>query len=295
MPTPTTCKEQSCNQEIRRGHHLCREHWEKNEEGVIDECPQCGLYKDADYPLCIECNKKARGNNKSTTKATTDTQEPRRYDPARAKTFDERTALLEDDPKAKDKRLLFHSQEEKCTYCGNVYPFNELQIEHIIPKAKGGPDDIRNAQLACGVCNRAKGTMTDIEFRKQHARWLPQDERIPADSPIDPQVLRAGAKGEISSKPVEREVRSKAEERPATLLGSMVKGIKDHFLTKAYCVRCARSMELNGEEPLCDGCYRMWSRYKNPDHKEKYCHGCGKETDTTYAKPFCRPCYKEYS
>ena len=61
---------------------------------------------------------------------------------------------------------------------------------------------------------------------------------------------------------------------------------------KAYCVRCAQSIDFDHEKPLCDGCYRMWSRYKDPDYKENYCHGCGNERNTTYAKPFCRPCYK---
>lgn len=288
MPTPNICKEQSCNQEIRRGHHLCREHWEESEEGVIDECPQCGLYKDWNYPLCIECNKKAKAMHKSTTKPTADTQEPRRYDPARARTFEERKALLEDDPKAKDKRQLFDQQQAKCVYCGNVYPYNQLQMEHMIPKASGGQDNIRNLQLACGVCNRAKGTSTDIEFRREHARYLPQQERHPADPPIDPRLLSAPAARGSRSRGDRKE-----QEGPATLLGSIVQGIKDHFLTKGYCVRCARSVELNVEEPLCDGCYMKWSRYKNPDYEEKYCHGCGRETDTTYAKPFCRPCYKK--
>ena len=287
MPTTNICKEQSCSQEIRRGHHLCREHWEESEEGAIDECPRCGLYKDSEYPLCMGCEKKARAAKRVTREPTTATLEVRRYDAGKAKTFDEREALLEDDPKAEDKRLLFHKQEQKCIYCGNVYPYDQLQIEHMIPKTRGGQDNIRNAQLACGVCNRAKATMTDIEFRRTHDRYLPQKERTPADPPIDPQLLRS---------PAERGGRSmaKREEGPATLLGSIVRGIKDRFLAKGYCVRCARSVELDGEEPLCDGCYRMWSRYKNPDFEEKYCHGCGDETSTTYAKPFCRPCYKEH-
>ena len=36
---------------------------------------------------------------------------------------------------------------------------------------------------------------------------------------------------------------------------------------KAYCVRCAQSIDFDDEKPLCDGCYRMWSRYKDPTTK----------------------------
>ena len=103
------------------------------------------------------------------------------------------TRPFEDDQKAKDKRQLFHDQQRKCVYCGNEYRYDELEIEHIIPKALGGPDNIRNCHLACKACNQSKGTMTDIEFRKKHANLLPQKERTPADPPIKPELLKAPA------------------------------------------------------------------------------------------------------
>ena len=100
---------------------------------------------------------------------------------------------FEDDQKAKDKRLLFDEQQHKCVYCGNVYRYDELEIEQMIPKALGGQDNIRNCQLACKSCNHAKGTMTDIKFRQTHAKYLPQKERTPADPPIKPELLKAPA------------------------------------------------------------------------------------------------------
>ncbi len=193
MATPNICKEQSCTEKVRRNHYLCREHWEESQEGVIDECPQCGVYKDVGYPLCIECNKKAKAVRKKKSKQAEDKQKTRKYDIGKADTFSERTALLEDDPKAEDKRLLFDAQQRKCVYCGNQYRYDELQVEHMVPKTLGGPDNIRNCQLACRSCNQAKGTMTDIEFRQKHDRYLPQKSREPADPPIDPELLKAPA------------------------------------------------------------------------------------------------------
>ena len=116
-------------------------------------------------------------------------QKIRRYDPVRA----ESRCFTRDDPKAKDKRLLFHQQQGKCIYCGNEYQYDEFEIEHMIPQVRGGPDHIRNYQLACHICNQAKVTMTDIEFRQKHAGYLPQQERTPADPPIDPKLLKAPA------------------------------------------------------------------------------------------------------
>ena len=124
VATLNICREQSCNEKVRKNHYLCREHWEKNQEGTIDECPKCGVYKDIKYPFCIECNKKAKPARKKESKSTGDNKKtPRRYDPVRADTFDERAAILEEDPKAEDKRLLFDKQEGKCVYCGNGYQY----------------------------------------------------------------------------------------------------------------------------------------------------------------------------
>ncbi len=55
---------------------------------------------------------------------------------SRVDTFEERTAMLEDDQKAQDKRLLFDYQLGKCVYCGNEYGYDELEIEHMIPKRR---------------------------------------------------------------------------------------------------------------------------------------------------------------
>ena len=123
---------------------------------------------------------------------------------------------------------------------------------------------------------------------------MPQTAKARATS-AKPKTAKSKVVPETRSGRAARGARRTAEANPAASIGGILKGIKDRFLTTAYCVRCDQSMELNGEKPLCDGCYRMWSRYKDPDYKENYCHGCGEKRDTTYAKPFCRPCYKEYS
>ena len=194
---PNLCKEQTCDKQLpRKDHFLCRIHWDMNTKGAINKCPECGVYKDSGYELCIKCNKKKKVRSIRQTK-TTPTEKrakPRRYDSEKAETFSERAAFIEDDPKAKDKRLLFDEQKHKCVYCGHQYRYDELQMEHMIPKTLGGPDNIRNCQLACSSCNKAKGTMTDIQFRKKHAKHLPQKERQPADPPIDPALLTAPVK-----------------------------------------------------------------------------------------------------
>ncbi|NOT54731.1 MAG: HNH endonuclease [Deltaproteobacteria bacterium] len=50
----------------------------------------------------------------------------------------------------------------RCGYCLTYqrYAMQVLEIEHIIPKAKGGTNDEDNLWLACRLCNNAKGTKT---------------------------------------------------------------------------------------------------------------------------------------
>ena len=50
----------------------------------------------------------------------------------------------------------------KCVYCGteNV----PLQVEHIMPKARGGSNRVSNLTLACEPCNTKKGNQTAKEF-----------------------------------------------------------------------------------------------------------------------------------
>lgn len=42
----------------------------------------------------------------------------------------------------------------QCACCASTH---ELEIDHIIPRAKGGSSNVTNLQLLCGKCNRIKG------------------------------------------------------------------------------------------------------------------------------------------
>jgi len=60
------------------------------------------------------------------------------------------------------REYLLEKWGRKCVYCGkeNV----PLEIEHIIPRSRGGSSRISNLALACKTCNKDKGNMTAEEF-----------------------------------------------------------------------------------------------------------------------------------
>ena len=62
------------------------------------------------------------------------------------------------------KHELFGKQEGHCGGCRMIFPFRNFEVDHVVPRAKGGSDHVDNLQLLCGACNRAKGTGTQAEL-----------------------------------------------------------------------------------------------------------------------------------
>jgi 5-methylcytosine-specific restriction endonuclease McrA len=61
----------------------------------------------------------------------------------------------------KSKKLSLRFQVLKrdnntCQYCGAKSPDAVLEVDHKIPRSKGGPDDLSNLITSCFPCNRGK-------------------------------------------------------------------------------------------------------------------------------------------
>lgn len=52
---------------------------------------------------------------------------------------------------------VFKRDRFTCAYCGRTPPEVLLHVDHIVPTADGGPDDIENLTTACQDCNLGKG------------------------------------------------------------------------------------------------------------------------------------------
>jgi 5-methylcytosine-specific restriction endonuclease McrA len=68
------------------------------------------------------------------------------------------------------KQYLLEKWQRTCVYCDKQgIP---LQVEHIVPRAKGGSNRISNLTLACQKCNEQKGDQDIHEFLKQQPKRL---------------------------------------------------------------------------------------------------------------------------
>ncbi len=56
-----------------------------------------------------------------------------------------------------NKHVLFGQQEGVCNGCKMDFPYKIFDVDHVVPKSRGGSDHIDNLQLLCSSCNRIKG------------------------------------------------------------------------------------------------------------------------------------------
>jgi 5-methylcytosine-specific restriction endonuclease McrA len=75
---------------------------------------------------------------------------------------------------------IFTRDQHRCQYCGAQPDKNDLTLDHVIPRSRGGGDSWENLVLACARCNVKKSNRTPEEANmhliKQPSapRWLPR-------------------------------------------------------------------------------------------------------------------------
>jgi len=80
-------------------------------------------------------------------------------------TLPKRTDLGELPNYRSHRHRLYGEQEGVCLGCDTHFPFKVMEVDHILPKSRGGTDHFENLQLLCTHCNKSKGSKTMAEWR----------------------------------------------------------------------------------------------------------------------------------
>lgn len=67
--------------------------------------------------------------------------------------------------KSKKRMRVYNKFAGHCAYCGKKIRYEDMQIDHVVPKAHGGTDDISNLYPSCRRCNHYKRTSSIEGFR----------------------------------------------------------------------------------------------------------------------------------
>ena len=82
------------------------------------------------------------------------------------------------------KNAQFH-----CELCGISADVRALEVDHIVPRNRGGTDDPSNLQALCYSCNSMKRDRDDTDFRKVRESYNFRDEGCPFCHPPKERIL----------------------------------------------------------------------------------------------------------
>ena len=83
--------------------------------------------------------------------------------------------LLDEEPIPDSLRfLVLKAAGGRCQLCGISAKERPLDVDHIIPRSRGGKTELANLQALCSKCNRSKRNQDDTDFRS-----LPRQEADP--------------------------------------------------------------------------------------------------------------------
>lgn len=78
------------------------------------------------------------------------------------------------------RQNIFARDDHTCQYCGRRLPRHLLNLDHVIPRSRGGPSSWRNIVCCCISCNLRKRDRTPA----QAGMRLRREPRIPRWSPV---------------------------------------------------------------------------------------------------------------
>lgn len=147
------------------------------------------------------------------------------------------------------KEYLLAKWGRKCVYC-NVSPV-QLEIEHIVPKSKGGSNRVSNLTLACRSCNEAKGNQKLSQFLKRKPDLLNQI-LAQAKTPLKDAAAVNATRWELNRRLQQTGLSVETSSGGVTKFNRQTRGIEKAHWTDAICVgnSTPKKLLIKGVRPL---------------------------------------------
>lgn len=65
------------------------------------------------------------------------------------------------------RELIYDTAKGKCALCGRKITYDKMTLDHIVPLAMNGADDVSNLQCTCEACNLFKGSVLPDDFMER--------------------------------------------------------------------------------------------------------------------------------
>lgn len=65
------------------------------------------------------------------------------------------------------RKMIYNKAGGRCALCGHKILFEDMTLDHIIPLAMNGPDEVENLSCTCKTCNQFKGHILPDDFMER--------------------------------------------------------------------------------------------------------------------------------
>lgn len=79
----------------------------------------------------------------------------------------------------------------RCELCGVAAGVRALEVNHILPRSRGGSDDPTNLQALCHSCNAMKRDRDDTDFREVRASYEKREPGCPFCEILQDRIIAA--------------------------------------------------------------------------------------------------------
>lgn len=65
------------------------------------------------------------------------------------------------------RKLIYDTTKGRCALCGRKITYDKMSLDHILPLAMNGDDNVSNLQCTCTACNLFKGSVLPSDFMER--------------------------------------------------------------------------------------------------------------------------------